>query len=486
MVEKCIEIGSRNSMEIYGYNISEGMWRPGGEKVKNGDIDPIEMLTRILALNHEPFTAKRRLFLWEHFDVLLENRDPLLLTKLRLINDHSSFWYTVVLMGMPYIQLPEIIDDIPKVYAPILDTQDLESLLVASQRNTKGEETAKLLDALAGLTFLECENLLSLSLAKMNRLDSRYIKKEKISLLSQKAQQLIQLCEPEDDLSQVGGLDVLKDWLLKRGKLIRRKNNPKNKYLPYPKGILLTGPPGCGKSFLVSALGGSWKVNLVRLDPTRLFSSLVGQTEQNFRTALKTVKSLAPCILWIDEFEKFFPHVSSGDSDGGVLSRVLGLLLDFLQTNREGVFVCATANNITVLPQETIRAGRFDAVFFIDLPNRQERKAIFKVILEKYGLKVKIDTSEVIINATENFSGAEIEQGVIDTLYEYADSKSEITEFMLLQMMQRIVPLANTMDEQISLMRRWCQSRARHASYSETGNQNKRRRIYVTHHQSKN
>ena len=305
-------------------------------------------------------------------------------------------------------------------------------------------------------------------------------------MLSQKARQLIQLREPEGDLSQVGGLDVLKDWLLKRGKLIKRKNGAKVKYLPYPKGVLLTGPPGCGKSFLVSALGGSWKVNLVRLDPTRLFSSAVGQTEQNFRTALKTVKSLAPCILWIDEFEKFFPHVSSGDSDGGVLSRVLGLLLDFLQTNRKGVFVCATANNITVLPQEIIRAGRFDAVFFIDLPNRNERKAIFKVILEKYGLRDKIDASEAVIKATENFSGAEIEQGVVDTLYEYADSKAEISEFMLLQMMKRIVPLANTMDEQISFMRRWCRSRARHASYPEKEKQNERRRIHVPHHQSKN
>ena len=156
----------------------------------------------------------------------------------------------------------------------------------------------------------------------------------------------------------------------------------------------------------------------MKLAPSRLFSSFVGRTEQNFLTALETIRALSPCILWIEEFEKFFPGVSNSASDGGVLSRVLGLFLDFLQSNREGVFVCATTNSINGLPMEIMRTGRFDAVFLIDLPNREERKAIFKVLFKKYGLAAQIDVTEALLGITGNFSGAEMEQGVIEILYD--------------------------------------------------------------------
>lgn len=463
-------------MDVCRYNIAEGLLcRDGREKAKNGDIDPIEMMNRILDLNHSSIMSKRKLFLLEHFDTLLENRDPLLLTKLRLINDYSSTQCTVILIGRPYFRLPEIIEDIPNIVIPSLKPQDIQDIVHSCEAGLSEDETILFVEALAGLTSLECENLLALCLAKENKLDIRFLTKEKRSLLYQRARGLIELCEPEGDLSLVGGLDSLKYWLSNRGKFINRKGIRKNKKIPDPKGVLLTGPPGCGKSFLVSSLAGSWKVNLIKLDPSRLFSSFVGQTEQNFLTALETVKSLAPAILWIDEFEKLFSHLSNTQSDGGVLSRVLGLFLDFLHSKREGVFVCATTNSIIALPQEILRSGRFDAVFFIDLPNRQEREAILKVILEKYDLDKSIKVGEMIIDATENFSGAEIEQSVIETLYKCVDSDVDANEFMLLKIIKGMIPLAVTMEEQISAMRAWCFTRARPASYPEQTNNKKRR-----------
>jgi hypothetical protein len=464
MVEKCIEIASRHSMEFYIYNISEGIRRPKGKETKNNLIDPIEMLNEILDLKHKPFQKQRKLFLLGHFDMLIENKDPLLLTKLRLINDNSYHQYSVIMMGRPYLKLPEIIADIPKIMVLTLSNQDIRAILRECQEDLSEDKIKTLTKSLQGLTALECENVLSLCLVKKGALDTGFIKRERELLLSERAQGLIELCKPDSDLGHVAGLDVLKGWLLKRGDAVNGMSIKRNKYLSDPKGVILTGPPGCGKSYLVSSLAGTWGVNLIKLYPPRLFSSLVGDTEKNLFSALDTVKSLAPAILWIDEFEKFFPQSTGIKSDGGVMSRVLGLFLDFLQSRRDGVFVCATTNSISVLPQEIMRAGRFDAVFFVDLPNRHEREAILKVILKKYGIKKQILVDDFMLEATENFSGAEIEQAVIDTLYESDGLNRKVNTFTLLSIINVMIPLAQTMEEEISQMRQWCISRTRFAS----------------------
>ncbi len=476
MVQRCIEIASKYSMEIYGYNISTGIWRPGGKRMQDGDIDPIEMLNRILAVNHKTDTSDRRVFLLEHFDLLLENQDPLVLTKLRLINDSSHHLCSVILMGRPYLDLPRIISDIPRINVTSLDRGDIEDILEACERNIPENEKEKLKETLKGLTTLECENLLSLSLATKKRLDLYFINEEKTSLIYQKAGGLIEVCHPEGDLNQVGGLDNLKKWLEKRARFIAQKRRDKSPCLPPPKGLLLTGPPGCGKSFIVSCLAGSWRVNLVKLAPSRLFSSLVGQTEQNLAMALATIKSLAPCILWVDEFEKFFPRIANSGSDGGVLSRVLGLFLDFLQEERDGVFVCATTNDIRDLPREIMRTGRFDAIFFIDLPNKGERGAILNTVLNRYGLAKVIITGS-ILEATEGFSGAEIEQAVTEMLYGCEGSGKEASSFELLAKVRKVIPLSVTMEEEIASMRKWCFSRVRFASGPDDSGEGERRKV---------
>ena len=476
-VRKCTEIASNFAMEVSGYNIGEGLWKPGQEKSKNADVDPIEMLNRIIRSGREPLSGKRKLFLLEHFDALLENRDPFLLTKLRVICDQSGNRCTTVLLGRPGFRLPEILTDIPQVAAPNAASEEIAELVETSQKGLGQKERKQIGEALKGLTAHQCENLLALCLAANKVADVDFIRKERALLISQRAQNLIQLCQPEQDLDSVGGLDVLKEWLRKRSKLFRNEDKTKASGLPKPKGILLTGPPGCGKSFLAQSLAGSWGVNLVRLDPSRLFAPLVGETEQNFINAFHTVGSLAPAVLWIDELEKFFPPSSAQDSDGGTSSRVLAVVLDFLQSKREGIFVCATANAIAGLPEEIMRAGRFDAVFFIDLPNREERAHILNILFRKYGLEGKLRTTEDLLSATDNFSGAELEQAVIDLVHEWDEPCERVNEFALLRTIRTTVPLARTMRENFEFMREWYRTRARFASSLDGADRKGGRRV---------
>jgi ATP-dependent 26S proteasome regulatory subunit len=476
-VRKCTEIASKLAIEVSGYNIGEGLWRPGHEKSKNADIDPIEMLNRIIMTGREPFGGKRKLFLLEHFDVLLENRDPFLLTKLRVVCDQSENRYTTVLLGRPGFRLPEILRDIPQVSVSSVASHEIAELVASCDQDVRQEEKKQIVEALKGLTGHECENLLSLCLAAHKRLDAHFIRKESSFLISQRAQNLIQLCRPEEDLDSVGGLDILKKWLLKRGKLVRNEYAGRTLGLPKPKGILLTGPPGCGKSYLAQALAGSWGVNLIRLDPPRLFAPLVGETEQNFLTAFETIRSLGPAVLWIDEFEKLFQSSSDQQGDGGVLSRVLAIVLDFLQSRRDGIFVCATTNAIAGLPQEIMRAGRFDAVFFIDLPDRNEREHILRILFRRYGLDGKLRVTNELLGATDAFSGAELEQAICDLLYEQDETLDHINQFSLLRIISSMVPLARTMRENFEFMREWYRTRARFASSFNSMDQKGGRRI---------
>jgi len=233
-----------------------------------------------------------------------------------------------------------------------------------------------------------------------------------------------------------------------------------------PKGILLVGIQGAGKSLFAKAISSYWNFPLLRLDMGKVFSGLVGSSEQNMRQVFKIAESVAPCILWCDEIDKGMSGSrGSGASDSGTTSRVLGSWLTWMQDRNEPVFVVATANDVSGLPPELLRKGRFDEIFFVDLPKFPERKKIFEIHLEKRGRNPKFFKINKLAEMTESFTGAEIESLIEASLYEaFSDNKRDITDEDLVISIQNLVPISKLMKEEINALRSWATERARNAS----------------------
>lgn len=278
---------------------------------------------------------------------------------------------------------------------------------------------------------------------------------------------MLEYYRASEEFSNVGGMDELKDWLRKRKSAFSA--DARTFGLPNPKGALLIGVQGCGKSLCAKALAGLWRVPLLRLDLGKVFSSLVGSSEENVRQAVQIAESVAPAILWIDEIEKAFSGThSSSFSDAGTTSRVFGTFITWLQDKTAPVFVVATANNISQLPPELLRKGRFDEIFFVDLPERGDRAEIFGIHIAKRGRKPELFDLQRLAQAADGFSGAEIEEAVVASLFDVFDKSSDLTTESILASVQSTVPLSRTMKEEIERLRDWAGERARPASVTQT------------------
>jgi SpoVK/Ycf46/Vps4 family AAA+-type ATPase len=274
---------------------------------------------------------------------------------------------------------------------------------------------------------------------------------------------MLEYYEQTEDVHDIGGLEVLKEWLAKRRHAF--SSRAREFGLPLPKGILLIGVPGTGKSLTAKAVGRLWEMPLLRLDVGKIFAGLVGSSEENIRQVIHTAEAIAPAILWIDEIEKGFSGTGSSNmSDGGTTSRVFGSFITWLQEKRSPVFVIATANNVSQLPPELLRKGRFDEIFFCDLPSADERKQIFDIHIRKKNRDPSGFELDRLVSATGDFSGAEVEQAVVAALYDAFDAGGDLDTEGLLAALSDIVPLAVTMREQIEAMREWARTRARDAS----------------------
>ncbi|OYT75045.1 MAG: ATPase, partial [Armatimonadetes bacterium JP3_11] len=272
-----------------------------------------------------------------------------------------------------------------------------------------------------------------------------------------------------------GGLDLLKEWLRKRRASLSREAREFG--LPAPKGVLLLGVQGTGKSLSAKAIANLWGLPMLRLDVGRVFGSLVGASEANMRAAIRTAEAVAPCILWIDELEKGFAGVQgSGVSDSGTTARVFATFLTWMQDKRAPVFVVATANDVSQLPPELLRKGRFDEIFFIDLPTLPEREQIFAIHLRKRKRDPAQYDLKTLARATEGFSGAEIEQVVIAGLFTAFDAGRELTTEDMLDEVRHTVPLSVMMREEIEELRTWAQLRTRPASSPPNAKPNRRPR----------
>ncbi|MBL7959382.1 AAA family ATPase, partial [bacterium] len=326
--------------------------------------------------------------------------------------------------------------------------------------------TEKLLKAAQGLTLVEFENVLAKSVVHRKAIDEDTI----LEVLEEKKQVIrksstLEFFSPDENFDQVGGLENLKSWLTKRAEAFTDRAAEFG--LPTPKGLMLVGTQGCGKSLTAKAVASHWNLPLLKLDVGSVFSGIVGSSEANIRHAIKVAESISPCILWIDEIEKGFSGMASSNfSDGGTAARVFGTFTTWLQEKKKPVFVIATSNDITVLPPEILRKGRFDEIFFVDLPEQAEREAIFKIHLKKRRRDPKQFDCVKLAHVCDGFSGAEIEEAIITALYDAFEESRELTTEDISLSIKNTVPLSRVLAEQVSALRAWAEKRARRASPS--------------------
>ena len=332
------------------------------------------------------------------------------------------------------------------------------------------EDKEKLSKAALGLTLQESENAFARAMVEdgqMNLEDINIIFEEKKQVIRKTG--ILEFIKSDLNLDDIGGLENLKRWLQKRNNTWL--DSAKKYNIPAPKGVLITGVPGCGKSLTAKAMSAIWQLPLLKLDMGKIFSGIVGSSEENMRRAIRTAEAVAPSILWVDEIEKGLGG-STGTGDSGTGARIFGTFLTWMQDKTAPVFVIATANNISNLPPELLRKGRFDEIFFVDLPTHKERKDIFNVHLKKRLFNTEIAKS-ILINGTipdnilceladmtEGYVGAEIEQVVISALYEAFFQNRELLLTDLKEVISNMIPLSVTQKEQIKALRDWANVRA--------------------------
>ena len=386
----------------------------------------------------------------------------------------SKFRKNVIFLSSELL-IPETMQkEITIVDMPLPTLDDIKSKLEKMITQNNQIDTSELTDegkerlckAALGLTLQEAENAFALAMVNDGKIDGKdlgIILSEKMQVIKKTG--ILEFINTDIKISDVGGLENLKNWLHKRNN--SWSESAKKYCLPAPKGVLITGVPGCGKSLTAKAMSAAWQLPLLKLDFGKIFSGIVGSSEENMRRAIKTAEAVAPSILWVDEIEKSLSGMNS-NGDSGTSSRIFGTFLTWMQEKTAPVFVIATANNISNLPAELLRKGRFDEIFFVDLPTHRERKEIFKLHLAKrlkdkeFASKIDVNDTlyEKLADMTEGFVGAEIEQVVISALYEAFFNKRPLEFSDLENTIRNIVPLSVTQKEQILSLRQWANIRA--------------------------
>jgi SpoVK/Ycf46/Vps4 family AAA+-type ATPase len=374
----------------------------------------------------------------------------------------------MLVITSPVLVLPaELEKDVSILELPLPSREELDILfrkICEEEKSIFAEDfISSVVRAAQGLTENEVRRVFSKALRKGGgfRLDdiSLIIEEKKKSI---RKSEVLEFVELEENLGQVGGLDEVKRWVDGRASAF---GDDARKYgLPAPKGLLLIGVQGCGKSLMAKAVAGNWRLPLIRLDLSAVFGS--ASPETSIHRAILVAESLAPVVLWVDEIEKGFADIASGSAKNS--SRVFGSFVTWLQEKKMPVFVVATANDVTNLPPELLRKGRFDETFFVDLPDVNERKAILSIHLQKRERDAELFDLNGLALQTEHFSGAELEQGVIAGMYRSFAEDREVETADLSKELDQIVPLYTTYEENIKALREWARTRARRASVDQS------------------
>jgi len=419
--------------------------------------NPLEALEFIEKLTPET----KAIFILKDFDNFL--KDFSIIRKLKNLGKSLKTQSKNIVIISTEVNIPDSLRELVTVVNFPLPTlqeicEELKRLTESLDQKISNDELLRLGAACQGLSLERIRRVLSKIIAEYGEIDGvnsfSFILTEKKQIIEQS--QLLEFCIASKKMLDLGGLNNLKNWIKIRSNAFSQQALEYG--LPYPKGLLLVGVQGTGKSVAAQIIACEWNLPLLRLDFGRLFGSLVGQSESRIRRVIELVETLAPCILWIDEIDKIFA-TSQSNGDNGTTNRVLATFITWLSEKSSPVFVVATANNIDWIPPEVIRKGRFDETFFLSLPNLKEREAIFNVHLKKVRPKTLDNYQfELLSTVTKNFSGAEIEQIVIEAMRVGFNEKREFNMEDLLTVIQKSVPLAKTKNKELQKLKEWAES----------------------------
>jgi hypothetical protein len=467
--ELMIQVARRLDSSLFCWSCTKGWVESSagmGKIIKNPDVvkpmDALEFIQR---------SPDKGLYVLLDFHPYLT--EPAVIRKLRdTIDVACSTAKSLFILSPRRVIPPECEKEFIVLDLPTPDVFEIEEILERSLKALKGriqvdltlEERQQLVDAFRGLPSMEIENVISRMVVRDGHLNAEDLKDvicEKGRMIA--ASGILQFFPPRENLQEVGGLENLKGWLHRKRVAF---SQPAREFgIDMPKGVLLVGVPGCGKSLTAKAVSSAWQMPLLRLDIGQLFSMYVGSSEENMRKAIQTAESIAPCVLWIDEIEKGLSGSQDRDAgDGGVARRIFATLLTWMQDKQKPVFMVATANDVSSLPPEFLRKGRFDEIFFVDLPNEEERSAIFTIHLQKRKRDPAVFDVASLAQRTQGFSGADIEGVVAEGLETAYLEGRDVSQQDLENVAAACVPLASTMAEKIASVREWAEGRARRAS----------------------
>ena len=430
--------------------------------------NPLEVLAYIL---NSKKSGEKNIFVLDDINNHID-RDEVKLMFRKIAEATNNNTHAIILSSI--YRLPaELEKYITVLQIPLPKRNELGEVLDIVAKQSKVELKTnlrnRLIDAALGMTSMEADLAYCLASVK-----DGFDEKSPFTVSSEKEQiirksGILDYFPKNESLKDVGGMDNLKEWLNKRQ--LAYDKEARDWGLKEPKGLLLLGVPGCGKSLIAKSIASSWNMPLLRLDVGKVFQGIVGSSEDNIRKAIATAEAVAPCVLWIDEIEKGLSGVqSSGATDGGVTSRIFSTILTWMQEKTAPVFVVATANNINQLPPELLRKGRFDEFFFVDLPSQKEKENIFSIHLQKNRQNVSSFALDILAQKAEGFNGAEIEECVKEAMFTaYVESQEsniapKLQMIHILDAIKNTVPLSKTMEKQITDLRKFAVSRAKNAS----------------------
>ena len=461
-IETCLSVAkSIDKCEVVFWSVTEGffsIYRDRRTKVADATPQYEKVLKMGIELKENAKkTAERILFVLLDFHPFIKN--PIIWrTAKDCFKQAQAEAVTYIFLSKEFDIPLELADEISEydINLPTKEehVQSIKQLLEGNPFNPSDKVIEEAAEACLGLTERQAADACSLSLTKHNDLDVKTIwNYKKVQIC--KDSEFLELYNPEENMDSIGGLSEFKEYILRRRSAFSAE--ARDYGLPYPKGILLYGVPGCGKSLAAKAMANIWQQPLFKFDLSKLFGSYVGETERNLRKALKMIEAMAPCIAWMDEIDKAIAGTgSSGKTDSGVTSRMFGSLLTWLNEKKSAVYVIATANSIN-MPTEFTRKGRFDEIFFVDLPHKEERREIFEVLLNKHKGHMDQFDLDVLATNTDGYSGAEIESVIIASMYRaFSEDMRPYNTDDILEELDKSAPASKgAMREQIETIREW-------------------------------